>query len=122
MRSELLFMFNNQIFEKLKDVDFYLSLTNDEKQYIRDRFDCKELPKLCPVTLEKSLSGYKKMTDEELISFFKEYEIGEMVSSNEELDYIVSRIGNWLDYRPKIVDYFYSGYDLENIHKDFGDN
>jgi hypothetical protein len=116
MRSDLLFMSNDSIYKELQDVDFYKSLTAEEIQYIKDRFDCKVMPKICPVDLERVLKWYKEQTDEQLIEFFKFYEIGEYVSYEEEMDYLMSRIGHWLGQRPKIVDYFNSSYLVDVMH------
>jgi len=117
MRSDLLFMTNDSIYEKLQDVNFYKSLTVEEMQYVKDRFDCKVMPKICPVDLERVLKWYKEQTNDQLIEFFKVYEIEEYVSYDEEMDYLMSRIGDWLGSRPDIVDYSYSSCEVDILHK-----
>lgn len=115
MRSELVFMFNSEIHNKLQDSEFRKSLSEEEKQYIKDRFDCKTLPKPCPVVVDRVLEGYKKMTNKELIEFFKVYEIGEYLSCEEEIDYLMGRIGDWLVYRPELYDYTHYYEDFEQM-------
>lgn len=115
MKSELFFMLNKDIFNSLKNKEFRNSLSEEEKQYIRDRFDSKLAPKACPVSLQRVVDGYKKMTDQELDVLFKTYEMGEYVTYDEELEYLVKRIG--LKQKPNLVSYEFSATDLDSFYE-----
>jgi hypothetical protein len=58
------------------------------------------------------LEEWKKWTDEELREYFDLYEMGEVVRTYEEMDYIVSRIGG---VRARLVNYFFTEEELENM-------
>jgi len=85
-----------------------LNLTNlDEKtsSYISARLEGKIRRNCKPENLHLITTGYDKMTNEELIKFFEMYDICEYVGTEEEMDYIMSRIGYYLGERPWYIEY-----------------
>jgi len=100
MIDKLKYLSNEEIKELKLD-----NLDEKTSSYIQDRFtgnirrNCK--PEYLPIIEE----SYCNMTDDELLNFFKIYDICEYVITEEEMDYIMSRIGNTLVYRPKYVEY-----------------
>ena len=45
------------------------------------------------------------MTDAELIDFLTVYEAGEVLSSESDIDYVISRLPSFFSGRPKLVSY-----------------
>jgi hypothetical protein len=60
----------------------------------------------------------KELTDLELVDLCKTYDIGELLSSEEDIDYIMSRIG-WFfnNERPSLVSYEMTDADREHFKK-----
>jgi hypothetical protein len=105
MQDYLRFLSKDDLEEKLDDANFVQSLSPEDKEYIEKRIS-GELGRNCSSQeeVEELISGYKDMSKEQLIEFFTVYEIGEYVTTEEEMDYLMSRIGDWVGDRP----YFYS--------------
>ena len=65
-----------------------------------------------------SIESLAKETDEGLKELCRTYDIGELMSSEREIDYLMNRIGDWLGSRPTLINYDYIGPgDVEYFEK-----
>jgi hypothetical protein len=57
-----------------------------------------------------SIEGLEKESDEGLKEMCRMYDVGELLSSEREIDYMMARIGDWFGGdRPTLINYDYSG-------------
>lgn len=116
MQDYLRYLSNDDLEEKLDEESFVQSLSPEDREYIEKRMS-GELGRSCSSQeeIDKLTAGYKDMTKEQLIEFFTMYEMGEYVSTEEEMDYLMSRIGDWMGYRPRFYSFHLSRKELKEL-------
>lgn len=58
-----------------------------------------------------------EMNDAELTNFLTTYEAGEVLSTEAEIDYVMSRLPNFFRSRPTLVDYNFTEKDRAYFNK-----
>jgi hypothetical protein len=57
------------------------------------------------------------LTDEELLEVCRIYDIGELLSSEEDIDYLMARLPDRFVERPRLVNYSFTEKELEFLRK-----
>jgi hypothetical protein len=116
MQNVLKYLNNDDLEEKMDDVDFVQSLSPEDREYIEKRMSGK-LRRNCTKQeeIDKMIAEYQNMSNEQLIEFFTIYEMGEYVTTEEEMDYLMSRIGDWMGYRPDFYTFELSRKQLKEL-------
>jgi Mg/Co/Ni transporter MgtE len=116
MQDYLKYLSRDELEERLDDGVFLHSLSPEDREYIAKRMS-GELRRNCATKeeIDKAIAGYQDMSREQLIEFFTMYEMGEYVTTEEEMDYLMSRIGDWMGYRPHFYSFEFSRKQLKEL-------
>jgi hypothetical protein len=93
-----------------KEIDNLLVAEKELSKVLKSPYDYSD-----DIKIDKAISGYKDMSNEQLIEFFTIYEMGEYVTTEEEMDYLMSRIGDWMGYRPDFYTFELSRKQLKEL-------